>query len=116
MPKFLAESTWPEFAMVKRMSVLATTTVLRGGQNRAMKSHAMCFDASAGPLATHLPKQLNDTYIYKVIFAGHMTNEQRILCQKRHIIRHKQVKKINIYNLRYINLIYLHIEYRYAPY
>ncbi len=91
MPINLFESTWPEFALVKRLSVIASTTVLRGGKNRAMKSHAKCFDASEGPLATHLPRKLNDTDIYKVIFSGHLTDQQRILAQKRHIVRHKQV-------------------------
>ncbi len=91
LPEHLYDSTWPEFAMVKTMSVIATTTILRGGKNRAMKSHAMVFDAGESPIACSLPRLLNDTDIYKVIFAGSLTNEQQILARNRLIVRHKQV-------------------------
>lgn len=79
LPEHLYNATWPEMAMVKRISVLTTTTVLRGGQKKALKSHAMCFDAGESPLATLLPRKLNDTDIYKANFAGSLTKEQKIV-------------------------------------
>ena len=77
--------------MVKRVTVLATTTVLRGGHNRALTSHSMCFDASESPIASLLPRKLNDTDIYKVIFAGSLTDAQKIIGKERHIVHHNQV-------------------------
>ena len=90
----LFQASWPEHAMTKTVSILAVSTVLRGGQNKAMKSHVMCFDATPGPYASLLPKRLNENEQYHLIFAGPFTDAQKAQAMKQHLVRHDIVQRL----------------------
>ena len=75
LPEALFNSTDIEHSLCATVNVAMRSTTMRSGQNAALNSHSICFDAQPGPLITTLPRSFDDLE-FKVVMAGTFSETQ----------------------------------------
>jgi hypothetical protein len=87
LPARFADTTATEHAMLNLAQPTRFLSVVRGGRQSTIRSHAYLFRATPAPPAKLLPRELISTGLFRVTMVGAMTPDQKLATMKKYQVR-----------------------------